>query len=169
MSTSRSFTQHSHIYKHILWWSCNIFLPRVREKGMRVWSFGYMLCSAALSSGEQNCAKHRPSLAFGTNSRGKAGGMWLRRGFRHLIGIVVSGVVEVVADGRGQHDEQVDALHLVPQVRQPDQTVHLRNGITLLRMYLFNKNNKKFLCCFGLLLFLAFSSELEFNNNLFCF
>lgn len=45
--------------------------------------------------------------------------------FTYLIGVVVSRVVEVVADGRGQHDEQVDAVDLTPQVRQPDQTVHL--------------------------------------------
>lgn len=58
------------------------------------------------------------------------------RRFRDLIGIVVSGVVEVVADGRGQHDEQVHAVHLLPQVRQPDQTIHLRNGITRVKIYL---------------------------------
>lgn len=43
----------------------------------------------------------------------------------HLIGVVVSCVVEVVTDGRGQHDKQVDAVHLTPQVSQPDQSVHL--------------------------------------------
>lgn len=43
----------------------------------------------------------------------------------HLVGVVVSCVVEVVADCRGQHDQQVDAVHLTPQVSQPDQTVHL--------------------------------------------
>lgn len=53
-----------------------------------------------------------------------------RGNFIDLIGVVVSGVVEVVADGRGQHDEQVDAVHLTPQVSQPDQTIHLlRYGI----------------------------------------
>lgn len=45
--------------------------------------------------------------------------------FFHLIGIVVSCVVKVVTDGRGQHDEQVHAVHLPPQVSQPDQPVHL--------------------------------------------
>lgn len=70
------------------------------------------------------------SLALAARSRDGAGVVWWKRRFRDLIGIVVSGVVEVVADGRGQHDEQVDAVHLIPQVRQPDQTVHLRNGIT---------------------------------------
>lgn len=34
-------------------------------------------------------------------------------------------MVKVVTDGRGQHDEQVDAVHLTPQVSQPDQPVHL--------------------------------------------
>lgn len=43
----------------------------------------------------------------------------------HLVGVVVSCVVEVVADCRGQHDQQVDAVHLTPQVSQPDQTIHL--------------------------------------------
>lgn len=55
-----------------------------------------------------------------------------RRRRTDLIGVVVSGVVEVVADGRRQHDEKVDAVHLTPQVRQPDQTVHLHSGITIL-------------------------------------
>lgn len=45
--------------------------------------------------------------------------------FFHLIGIVVSCVVKIMTDGRGQHDEQVDAVHLTPQVSQPDQPVHL--------------------------------------------
>lgn len=45
--------------------------------------------------------------------------------FIYLIGVVVSCVVEVVADRGGQHDQQVDAVHLAPQVGQPDQTVHL--------------------------------------------
>ena len=43
----------------------------------------------------------------------------------YLIGIVVSCVVEVVADCRGEHDQQVDAVHLTLQVSQPDQTIHL--------------------------------------------
>lgn len=43
----------------------------------------------------------------------------------NLIGVVVSCVVEVMADRRGQHDQQIDAVHLTPQVSQPDQTVHL--------------------------------------------
>lgn len=43
----------------------------------------------------------------------------------HLVGVVISCVVEVVADCRGQHDQQVDAVHLTPQVSQPDQTIHL--------------------------------------------
>lgn len=48
-----------------------------------------------------------------------------RADLMHLIGVVVSCVVEVMADCRGQHDQQVDAVHLTPQVSQPDQTIHL--------------------------------------------
>lgn len=48
----------------------------------------------------------------------------------YLIGIVVSRVVEVVADCRGQHNQQVNAVHLTPQVSQPDQTIHLLRGKT---------------------------------------
>lgn len=43
----------------------------------------------------------------------------------HLVCIVVSGVVEVVAHCRGQQDQQVHVVHFPPQVREPDQTVHL--------------------------------------------
>lgn len=34
----------------------------------------------------------------------------------YLVGVVVSCVIEVMAERRGQHDEQVDAVHLTPQV-----------------------------------------------------
>lgn len=43
----------------------------------------------------------------------------------YLVGVVVACVVEVVADCRGQHGQQIDAVHLTPQVCQPDQTIHL--------------------------------------------
>lgn len=49
-------------------------------------------------------------------------------GLTYLVGVVVSCVVEVVADGRGEHDQQVSAVHLTPQVSEPDQTVHLLRG-----------------------------------------
>lgn len=48
-----------------------------------------------------------------------------RVNFIYLIGIVVSCVVEVVANSRGQHDQQVNAVHPTPQVSQPDQAIHL--------------------------------------------
>ena len=44
-----------------------------------------------------------------------------------LIGIVVARVVEVVADGRGQQDEDVQRLQFGRKVDQPDQTVHLHD------------------------------------------
>lgn len=49
----------------------------------------------------------------------------------HLVGVVVSGVVKVVADRRGHHDEQVDVLQFIPQVGQPDQPVHLNRETTV--------------------------------------
>lgn len=44
---------------------------------------------------------------------------------RYLVGVVVSCMVKVVAHRRGQHDEQVNAVHLSSQVSEPDQTIHL--------------------------------------------
>lgn len=46
-----------------------------------------------------------------------------RRG--HLVDVVVAGVVEVMTQSRGQHDQQVDSPKLVPEIRQPDEPVHL--------------------------------------------
>lgn len=61
ISTSRSFTQHSHIQTYTLM-IMQHFSPSCERKGNASMKFWYMLCSAALSSGEQNCAKHRPSI-----------------------------------------------------------------------------------------------------------
>ena len=44
-----------------------------------------------------------------------------------LIGVVVARVVEVVADGRRQQDEDVQRLQFGRKVNQPDQTVHLHD------------------------------------------
>lgn len=128
---------HAHICSRILM-NLQYFSPSIKtQEGTASRSFGlYVLCSAALPSGKQNACCHEASScsALAANSRDRAGVVWLWRGFGDLIGVVVSGVVEVMADGRGQHDEQVDAVHLVPQVRQPDQTVHLRSGSTSVGM-----------------------------------
>ena len=45
----------------------------------------------------------------------------------HLVGIVVSGVVQVVTDCRGQQGQKVNALHLTSEVRQPYQSIHLHS------------------------------------------
>lgn len=45
-----------------------------------------------------------------------------------LVDVVVAWVVEVVAQRRGQHYQQVSAGEFIPQVRQPDQPVHLQGG-----------------------------------------
>lgn len=47
-----------------------------------------------------------------------------------LVDVVVARVVEVMAQRRGQHDQQVSAGEFAPQVRQPDQPVHLQGRLT---------------------------------------
>lgn len=44
----------------------------------------------------------------------------------NLVDIVVARVVKVVAQRRGQHYQQVSAGEFTPQIRQPDQPVHLQ-------------------------------------------
>lgn len=48
----------------------------------------------------------------------------------YLICIVVTCVVKVMADCRGQHNQKVDAVHFAPEVSQPDQTIHLFENIS---------------------------------------
>lgn len=44
-----------------------------------------------------------------------------------LVDVVVAGVVEVVAQSRGQHDQQVHSGYFTPEVCQPDEPVHLQS------------------------------------------
>ena len=49
------------------------------------------------------------------------------RQWGHLVDVVVAGVVEVVAQSRGQHDQQVHPGCFTPEVCQPDEPVHLQS------------------------------------------
>lgn len=48
----------------------------------------------------------------------------------YLVDVVVARVVEVVAQSGGQHNQQIGARYFTPEVRQPNQPVHLQNQTT---------------------------------------
>ena len=71
-----------------------------------------------------------------------------------LIGVVVARVVEVVADGRRQQDEDVQRLQFGRKVNQPDQTVHLHDTDQHQSMYCYQN------FCAWLLFFFFFFMEM---------